>query len=329
MSSVTLSEGLDDDGPRRAINDRRRRPKALYLDALHQYAPDANVHSVSSELISDSIGRLVRSRPRGAVSSPALVLLVISAACYRRPAAHQRHRLGILVGMGALEASPSPSTCTFVHPQRHLILGLASVHRLRLLFVGTLPRGTREPAGRGRLPRRRTAAGPAMRDLVRATVVRTVATAGRTVRFSALTIACSDRRSSARSPMFRTIAGAATAADRRLRRACTVNTLLGGHSWYAPACWSRVPGVNILRAIGDASSDHGRVQPPVRRVVAHPWIVMLVIAALLGAMASPTAHCACAPTSSSTYHLILSTYGWATSCRTTTRLRRRSASSHW
>ena len=294
---VTLAAGLDDDRSQ-AANDRvAETAEGAYLDALRQHAPDANAHAVSTELIGDSIGRLVQEdlAQGESVSLPiALVLLIlIFGGLLAAGLPLVNAIVSILVGMGALWC------LTFVLDVHSFILNVISILGLALsidyglLFVSRyreeLANELAESGDGGGEP----PVGEAMKDLVRRCVVRTVATAGRTVSFSALTIACSIAGLLVlRTPMFKTIAaGAAIVALLAVLGTVTlvpsIITLLGSHL-VRPSPLSRVPGIRrVMRAIGDSSSDHGFFSRLSRRVVAHPWAVMVVIVALLALMATP------------------------------------------
>ncbi|SPF69489.1 Membrane transport protein, MMPL domain [Propionibacterium ruminifibrarum] len=291
---VTLDEGLGDHESQDANERVAEAAQGAWLDALHEYDATANAHTVSTTLIADSITDLVQEDlVRGeSVSLPvALVLLVIVfggllAAGLPLVGAV----VSILVGLGALWC------LTFVQDVNSFILNVISIIGLALsIDYGLLlvSRYREEAAAQlagagGELP-----AGDEMKALVRATVVRTVATAGRTVSFSALTIACSIAGLFVmRSPILRTI-GAGAVIVTLLAVSCTLTlvpaiiTLLGARL-VRPSALSRVPGLRrVLAAVGDSSSDDGVFSRLSRRVVAHPWIVMLAVVALLAAMASP------------------------------------------
>ena len=294
---VTLAAGLDDDRSQ-AANDRvAETAEGAYLDALRQHAPDANAHAVSTELIGDSIGRLVQEdlAQGESVSLPiALVLLIlIFGGLLAAGLPLVNAIVSILVGMGALWC------LTFVLDVHSFILNVISILGLALsidyglLFVSRyreeLANELAESGDGGGEP----PVGEAMKDLVRRCVVRTVATAGRTVSFSALTIACSIAGLFVmRSPVLRTIAAGAVVVT-LLAVTCTLTlvpaviTLLG-RRLVRPSALSRGPGVRrVLAAVGDSSSDDGVFSRLSRRVVAHPWAVMVVIVALLALMATP------------------------------------------
>ena len=294
---VTLDAGLSDKEIDAANERVVRAAEGAYLDSLRQYAPEARVYAVSPELIGDSIGELVQQdlAQGESVSLPvALVLLIIIFGGLLAAGLPLLGALAsILIGMGVLWG------LTFVLDVYSFILNVISILGLALSIDYGLLLVSRyreevaiqlDEAGHrdGDLP-----AGADMKELVRRSVVRTVATAGRTVSFSALTIACSiTGLLIIRSPIFKTIAVGAISVS-LVAVACTITlvpaiiTLLGGRL-VRPSALSRVPGVNrVLRAVGDSSSDHGVFSRLSHRVVAHPWIVMLVIAAVLGLMAAP------------------------------------------
>lgn len=298
---VTLDAGLSDQEVDSASARVAETVEEAYLDSLREYAPQAGAYAVSSELIGDSIGQLVqRDLAHGeSVSLPvALVLLVIIFGGLLAAGIPLINALvSIVIGMAALWG------LTFVLDVHSFILNVISILGLALsidyglLFVSRyreevaaqlVRAGYGDSSRGGDLP-----AGADMKQLVHDSVQRTVATAGRTVSFSALTIACSIAGLLVmRSPMLRTIATGAISVA-LVAVLCTITlvpaviTLLGGHL-VRPSVLSRVPGISrALRAVGDASSDHGVFSRLSNRVVAHPWIVMGVIAAVLAVMVAP------------------------------------------
>ncbi|SDM67878.1 MMPL family transporter [Actinomyces ruminicola] len=275
--------------------------EGAYVDSLHTYEPRAEAYAVSSELIGDSIGELVqRDLAQGeSVSLPvALILLVIIFGGLLAAGLPLVNALAsIVIGMAALWG------LTFVLEVQSFILNVISILGLALsidyglLFVSRYREEVAAQlarAGYGAAMRaEELPVGEEMNRLVRVSVQRTVATAGRTVSFSALTIACSIAGLLVMSsPMLKTIATGAIAVA-LVAVLCTITlvpaviTLLGGRL-VRPSVLSRVPGVGrVLRAIGDASSEHGVFSRLSNRVVAHPWIVMGAIAAVLAVMVAP------------------------------------------
>ena len=286
---VTLAPGLSDtdvDAATQRVTDAAGGP---YLEALRAAAPEAAVDAVSAELIGDSIGEVVRNDLASgeSVSLPiALVLLVFVFGGL----------LAIITGMGALWGMTFAlevhsfilNVISLIGLSLSIDYGLLVVSRYREEVAIAIAAREYEDGDYIGMP-----TGEDMRSLVRDCVTRTVATAGRTVSFSALTIACSIAGLLVmRSPMLRTIAGGAVAVA-LLAVACAITlvpaiiTLLGGHL-VRPSLLSRVPGARrALAAVGDASADHGFFSRLSHRVVAHPWLVILAIVAILAAMAAP------------------------------------------
>ena len=289
---VELDEGLDDRASQTANDRVAETARDACLDALRAHDAGADAHAVSATLISDSITGLVeKDLVRGeSVSLPvALVLLVI---VFGGLLAAGLPLIGaivsILVGMGALWC------LTFVLDINSFTLNVISIIGLALsIDYGLLLVSRYREEMAARLAGAEPPRGAVMGGLVRQVVVRTVATAGRTVSFSALTIACSIAGLFVmRSPVLRTIAAGAVVVT-LLAVTCTLTlvpaviTLLG-RRLVRPSALSRVPGVRrVLAAVGDSSSDDGVFSRLSRRVVGHPWAVMVVIVALLALMATP------------------------------------------
>jgi len=131
------------------------------------------------------------------------------------------------------------------------------------------------------------------RRLVQEATRRTVATAGRTVAFSAVTIACAmSALLVMRSGLLRTIAAASvTVTLLAVLMALTVVPALiviANRVLVQRSVLTRIPGLRVItKAVGDASSDTGVFSRLARRVHAHPWIVMAIVLVILGVMASP------------------------------------------
>lgn len=297
---VTLAPGLSDtdvDAATQRVTDAAGGP---YLEALRAAAPEAAVDAVSEELIGDSIGEVVRNDLASgeSVSLPiALVLLVLvfgGLLAAGLPLAGAI--VAIITGMGALWGMTFAlevhsfilNVISLIGLSLSIDYGLLVVSRYREEVAIAIAAREYEDGDYIGMP-----TGEDMRSLVRDCVTRAVATAGRTVSFSALTIACSIAGLLVmRSPMLRTIAGGAVAVA-LLAVACAITlvpaiiTLLGGHL-VRPSLLSRVPGARrALAAVGDASADHGFFSRLSHRVVAHPWLVILAIVAILAAMAAP------------------------------------------
>lgn len=123
--------------------------------------------------------------------------------------------------------------------------------------------------------------GPSRKNpLVQRAVQRTVATAGRTVSFSALTIAISVLGLLAMSPDILRGIGVAAASVVVLALLSAVTLLpavltLFGHRFVRPSMLMRVPGLSwVLVKLGDASTDHGAFSLLARWVQKRAWFVI-------------------------------------------------------
>jgi RND superfamily putative drug exporter len=132
-----------------------------------------------------------------------------------------------------------------------------------------------------------------MHGVITDAVRTTVATAGRTVSFSALTIACAlAGLFSMESAIFKTIAfGAVVVTVLAVATAVTLVPaviVLLGNTLVRPALVSRIPGLKQLaKMMGDSSSDHGVFSRLASFVHRHPWIIMAAVSAILVVMALP------------------------------------------
>ena len=131
---------------------------------------------------------------------------------------------------------------------------------------------------------------------VAAAIERTMATAGRTVTFSALTVAISIAGLLVFRPdILRAIGGAAVAVIViALATALTLVPALlvwSGRRLARPSVLARVPGVRVLLSrTSDVQSEEGIFSRLAARVQRRPWWVMGGTLALLGLLASPIGH---------------------------------------
>jgi RND superfamily putative drug exporter len=120
-----------------------------------------------------------------------------------------------------------------------------------------------------------------------------VATAGRTVVFSALTVAFSIAGLLLMRPEVLKAIAVAGIASVLLAVACAVTLvpallLLLGDRMRKPSLLSRLPGLRALvRGLGDVAPREGMFSRLARRVHAHPWAFMLGSLAVLVVLASP------------------------------------------
>lgn len=296
---ATLDKGLDDDQITSA-NDSLGTALNRFLADLRPTFPQISGHQVSTETIADAISNQTRQDlVRGEIIGlpVALVLLVLvfgGLLAAGLPLVSALISIGI--GLGVLWV------LTFVIDIDSFILnvisiiglalsidyGLLVVSRYREEITGALAREKSEHP-RGILDAER------MRELVHQAVVRTVATSGRTVTFSALTIACSIAGLLVMtSSILKTIAiGGVVVTVLAVMSAVTlvpaIITLLGVHL-VRPSSITRVPVLGrVLRVVGDSSSDSGFFSKLAHKVVARPWVIIVVVVAMLGLMASPIA----------------------------------------
>lgn len=133
----------------------------------------------------------------------------------------------------------------------------------------------------------------AAKAIVQAATARTVATAGRTVTFSAVTIAFAIAALLVmQSDMLRTmaLAGIVVTLLAVLMAIMVVPALivLSNRVLIKPSVLTRVPGLRrVLKAVGDSSSDRGIFSRLARWVHRHPWWIMLGVLIVLAVMASP------------------------------------------
>ncbi len=134
---------------------------------------------------------------------------------------------------------------------------------------------------------------PAARAEVTTAVVRTMATAGRTVAFSALTVAISIAGLMVFEPDILRAIGAAGLAIILIAVATALTLVpalltLAGHRLVAPSILSRVPGLRaVLARTADVQSDEGVFSRLTGRVQRHPVWVMLGTVAVLIVLALP------------------------------------------
>ncbi|MDO5495621.1 MAG: MMPL family transporter [bacterium] len=147
------------------------------------------------------------------------------------------------------------------------------------------------------MPLHRERAGKGRRDpAVVAAIETTVGTAGRTVLFSAITIAIAIAGLLfMRAPLLQavSIAGSAVVLLAVLSAITLVPALLAllGRRLAKPSPITRIPGVGgLIRTVGDVTHEEGMFSRLARWVHRYPWPVMLVITAILATMAYPLLH---------------------------------------
>lgn len=277
--------GLDDDQVS-ALEDAVDAAATDYGDRVRAEFPDAQVGVVSQQAISSSIIDQVRHDlvVGEMVGLPvAAVLMVIVFGGFlaaMMPLVAALTAIG--VGMGGLWA------VTFATGVDSFILNVVSIIGVALsIDYGLLV------VSRFREEASALVDGEAGRQDVRRAVERSVATAGRTVTFSAVTIACALTGLLVMSThILRTIGlGGALVTLLALLAALTLVPALltlTGMRLLRPSPLMRVPGLRrVMAVVGDSSSDHGFFSRLAHWVHRRPWWVMGVTALLLVVMALP------------------------------------------
>jgi RND superfamily putative drug exporter len=201
----------------------------------------------------------------------------------------------IAVGMGSLWAMTFATTVETFTINITSIIGLALSIDYGLLIVSRyreeLARALVDhgyPGDGSRVPRKH-AAQPVVRDALEATI----RTAGRTVFFSALTIALAlCALMVMKAPMLRIIGLSGMIVT--LMAVLTATTLvpavltLLNRAIIKPSVVTRIPGLrSLVKAVGDSASDHGFFSKLAHWVHRHPWWIMGIVFVLLLTMASP------------------------------------------
>ena len=282
---VTGRAGLSDDRAS-AMDDALVTAVREYGDALRAEFPEARVSSVSQNTIASSILDQVRHDLiiGEVVGLPvaAVLMVVVFGGLLSALMPLVAALAAISVGMGALWAT------TFLTDIDSFILNVVSIIGVALsIDYGLLV------VSRFREEASALVDGEAGDEDVRAAVARAVSTAGRTVTFSAVTIACAlSGLLVMRTHILRIIGmGGAIVTLLALLAALTLVpamlTLLGSRL-LRPSPLTRVALLGrLMEMVGDSSSDRGFFSLLARWVNRRPWWVMAATAVLLVAMALP------------------------------------------
>ena len=290
---VTLTPGLEGDALRQTRSDLDS-GIIQFRTALAREFPGATVNALSSEKIRAAINHQVeRDLVRGeALGLPIALLLMVlvfgGLIAAGLPLAGALTAIG--VGMGGLWL------LTFALDIDSFILNVVSVIGLALsIDYGLLvvSRFREEAArlaipGTPGVPRRLTE-----RDLVRLAVQEAVTTAGRTVVFSAVTIACAIAGLLVMQSTILKMVGVGGVIVVLLAVLTAVTMVpalltLVGVRMLRPSPISRIPGLRrVLAVVSDHSSDEGFFSRLAAWVHRRPWPVIIVVTALLALMASP------------------------------------------
>ena len=295
---VTLQAGLSSEADKQTNIDVEQAVPA-FQDSLRNWFPNADAYVVSPHSISDAITGVVESDlVRGeSIGLPvALVIMMVVFGGFLAaglPLVGALSSIGMALGiMWALTFVTDVNTfivnvISIIGVALSIDYGLLMVSRYREeLIVGLANVGL--PTDGHTLPGRNLT-----RTIVIRAVQRTVSSAGRTVTFSAVTIAFSVAGLlTIRVPLLRSIAlGAVVVTLLAVLSAITlvpaIITLLG-RRLVKPSLMMRTPGLRrVSRTVGDISSDTGAFSRLAHRVHRHPWPVLVAVVALLAVMASP------------------------------------------
>ncbi|MGO3797269.1 MAG: MMPL family transporter, partial [Pauljensenia sp.] len=263
-----------------------------YRDALRAQFPGAEVQQVSEHVISEAIlGQVRHDLVAGElVGLPvaALIMVIVFGGLLAAGMPLVAAVCAIAVGTGALWVA------TFATGIDSFILNVISIIGVALsIDYGLLVVSRFREERKGLAPGADGAGAGPGRDEIAAAVRRSVATAGRTVTFSAVTIAFAMVGLLVmRTHVLRTIGfGGMLVTLLALLASVTLVpallTLLGGRI-VRPSPVTKVPGLRrLVAAVGDSSGDDGFFSRLARRVHAHPWWVMGASALVLVAMALP------------------------------------------
>lgn len=293
---VERQAGLDGEAAEQARADLDEATEA-YGEALGITFPGAQIEEMSQERIEGAIMDMVQADlvTGEAFGLPvaALLMIIIFGGALAAGMPLVGAISAILAGMGALWVSTFVTTIDSFILNVVSIIGVALSIDYGLLVVSRYREESqilRESIGEGRLSRSPAAL---KRRVVIPAVRTTVQTAGRTVLFSAVTIALSlVGLLLIRIHMLQMIAwgGIIVTLLAVLAAITLVPALLTmlGVKLLKPSPITKVPGVRkIVAAVGDTSTDHGVFYRLARWDEKRPWIVMLGAALILILMASP------------------------------------------
>ncbi|MDR2619702.1 MAG: MMPL family transporter [Propionibacteriaceae bacterium] len=268
--------------------------------ALTKVFPDAKAYELSNTKVGDAINELVREDLVRSESIGLPVALLLMIIVFGGVIAAGLPLLGALVsiaiGLGAVWALTFYRGVDSFNLNVISIIGVALSIDYGLLVVSRYREELARILDSDDVPTVVPGAKHSEVDVkaVVAQAVRTtVATAGRTVSFSALTIACALAGLFAmEAAIFKTIAfGAVVVTVLAVATAVTLVPaviVLLGNILVRPALPARIPGLKQLtKVLSDSSSDHGVFSRLAHFVHRHPWLIMAVVAAILATMAWP------------------------------------------
>ena len=302
LMAVTLDPKLADSDQR----DARDAAHTAVYAAVDQFSsdigkqfPGASATAVSTGTMGDAIVAQVQSDlvTGEAVSLPValLLLIIVFGGVLAAGLPLIGALISIAVGLGAVWGLTYVTTVdsfilnviSIIGVALSIDYGLLVVSRYREELAAELKRQD-YPTDGSQVPRKFAARG-----IVQAAAQATVASAGRTVTFSAVTIACAiSALLTMNSPMLKTmaIAGIVVTLLAVMMAVMVVPAIIVvmNRVLIQPSVLSRIPGLRqINKALGDTATDHGFFLRLARGVQRHPWVVVVAVLVVLGVMASP------------------------------------------
>ncbi|MGC5166338.1 MMPL family transporter [Luteimicrobium sp. DT211] len=298
---VDLKASLNDTRTSAAEDAVVARLRELPAD-LASVAPDATVRVSSDDLVVHAITDQLEADLRTGEAIALPVALVIMVLVFGGLLAASMPIVGALASIGCgfgvlyLLTYVLDVDATVINVVTVLGIGLSIDYGLlvvsRYREELTRPQAPDDGSG-GTATRRRRRGGRG--GTAHEAVVATVATAGRTVTFSALTVAISIATLAIFQPQLMRAIGLAGVAIILLALATALTLVpallrMSGTRLARPGVVGRVPGLRaVLARTSDVSSDEGVFSRLAARVQRHPWLVVVGCVAVLGVLAAPAA----------------------------------------
>ena len=284
LLTATLGAGLDGD----AADAARERVEAR-LDRVAEQVPGSRGRVASpaglDEVFSDLVERDLRTGEAIALPLSLLVMVVVFGGLLAAGVPLVGALASIAGGLGALTAFTHVTDVDASVVNVVTVLGLGLCIDYGLLVVSRYREELRARVGPG--------ADPLVRAVRDAAVVATVAGAGRTVIFSAVTIAVSlSGLLLFRADILRSM-GLAAASVVALALAVAITLVpallvVCGGRLTRPGVATRVPGLRVLaRRLGDVAPAEGFFSALARRVQRHPGLALAAVVVVLGVLAAP------------------------------------------
>ena len=293
---VTMEKGLDSEQTNAARSDLES-ATGQYRAELQKAFPGSDIQEMSQAKIESQImGQVESDLLKGeAYSLPvaALIMLIVFGGALAAGMPLVGAISAIVTGLGAIWLSTFVTTIDSFILNVVSIIGVALSIDYGLLVVSRYREESRKLKAALGSSRSDNSPAALKQKVVIPAVLKTVQTAGRTVLFSAVTIALSIAGLlMLRVHMLQMIAWGGIIVTLLAVLAATTMvpallTLLGT-KLLKPSPITKVPGIRkLVAAIGDTTKDHGVFYKIARWVEGRPWIVMITAVAVLVAMASP------------------------------------------